>query len=58
MGYFIVSVNPTGSTGYGQEFTDRIKEHWGDRPFQDLVMGYQAALDVFPEVSNNPSPPG
>jgi len=51
MGYFVVAVNPTGSTGYGQEFTDRIQAHWGDRPFQDLIAGYHAALDKFPEVS-------
>jgi dipeptidyl aminopeptidase/acylaminoacyl peptidase len=51
MGYFVVAVNPTGSTGYGQEFTDRIQEHWGDRPYQDLLAGYHAALDKFPEVS-------
>lgn len=28
-GYFTVAVNPTGSTGYGQEFTDRIQKEWG-----------------------------
>lgn len=50
MGYFVVAVNPTGSTGYGQDFTDRIQSHWGDRPFQDLVAGYHAALDKYPEI--------
>lgn len=30
-GYFVVAVNPTGSTGYGQEFTDRIQYNWGSR---------------------------
>lgn len=30
-GYFVIAINPTGSTGYGQEFTDRIKNEWGGR---------------------------
>lgn len=69
-GYFVVAVNPTGSTGYGQEFTDRIKQQWGGRecqkhhdpsgrdwltapgPFKDLLAGYHAALNEFPEVSH------
>lgn len=49
-GYFVVAVNPTGSTGYGQEFIDRIQVHWGDRPFNDLLLGYRAALHKFPQV--------
>lgn len=28
-GYFVVAINPTGSTGYGQEFTDAIQGDWG-----------------------------
>lgn len=30
-GYFVIAINPTGSTGYGQEFTDRIQGEWGSR---------------------------
>ena len=50
-GYFIIAVNPTGSTGYGQEFCDRIKGDWGGNPLKDLLAGYNAALMRFPEVS-------
>lgn len=32
-GYFVVAVNPTGSTGYGQEFTDAIQNEWGGREY-------------------------
>ena len=35
-GYICVMPNPTGSTGYGQEFTDRIQCEWGGRPYVDL----------------------
>lgn len=49
-GYVVVAVNPTGSTGYGQEFTDRIARHWGSRPFRDLLLGYRAALEHYPGI--------
>ncbi|KAK4686640.1 hypothetical protein P7C73_g3487, partial [Tremellales sp. Uapishka_1] len=49
-GYFVIAVNPTGSTGYGQEFTDRIRTEWGGRPFKDLLAGYQYALEKYPEI--------
>ncbi|GMK53913.1 hypothetical protein CspeluHIS016_0104990 [Cutaneotrichosporon spelunceum] len=52
-GYFVVAVNPTGSTGYGQEFCDRIQNHWGDRPYQDLLIGYGAALDKYTQIDKN-----
>ena len=28
-GYVVVEINPTGSVGYGQDFTDAIKSNWG-----------------------------
>ncbi|KAK8864630.1 hypothetical protein IAR55_001880 [Kwoniella newhampshirensis] len=49
-GYFVVAVNPTGSTGYGQDFTDAIQGEWGGKPFKDLLAGYQAALSTYPEI--------
>jgi len=39
-GYIVVAPNPTGSTGYGQAFTDGITEDWGGRPYEDLVKGF------------------
>ncbi len=45
-GYVVVLPNPRGSTGYGQKFTDDIKEEWGGKPYDDLmaVTDYVAAL--------------
>jgi dipeptidyl aminopeptidase/acylaminoacyl peptidase len=31
-GWIVAAINPTGSTGYGQEFTDAIQGNWGTRP--------------------------
>lgn len=41
-GYVVAAVNPHGSTGYGQPFTDAISKHWGDYPFDDLMKGLDA----------------
>lgn len=40
-GYVVIAPNPTGSTGYGQHFTDVIRGQWGGRPYEDLVKGFQ-----------------
>ncbi|WP_226426687.1 S9 family peptidase [Xanthomonas sp. MWU16-30325] len=42
-GYAVVMIDFHGSTGYGQEFTDAISQHWGDRPLEDLQKGWTAA---------------
>ncbi|KAF8530893.1 alpha/beta-hydrolase [Gautieria morchelliformis] len=49
-GYFVITPNPTGSTSFGQEFTNRISENWGGRPFEDLQKGWKAALKLYPEI--------
>lgn len=40
-GYVVVCPNPTGSTGYGQLFTDAIRNQWGGLPYEDLVKGFE-----------------
>jgi len=36
-GYVVAFCNPTGSTGYGQDFTDKITGDWGGRVYRDLM---------------------
>lgn len=31
-GWVVAAINPTGSTGYGQNFTDAIQGNWGTIP--------------------------
>ncbi len=38
-GYVVAMVNPHGSTGYGQAFTDEISGDWGGAPFEDIMKG-------------------
>lgn len=40
-GYVVIMPNPTGSTGYGQQFTDAITKNWGGDPYEDLVKGIE-----------------
>jgi dipeptidyl aminopeptidase/acylaminoacyl peptidase len=40
-GYVVICPNPTGSTGYGQSFTDGIRNEWGGLPYEDLVKGFE-----------------
>ncbi|KAJ6559073.1 Alpha/Beta hydrolase protein [Mycena vulgaris] len=49
-GYFTVLINPTGSTTFGQEFTDGITEDWGGKPFVDLIAGWKYVLDSYPQI--------
>jgi dipeptidyl aminopeptidase/acylaminoacyl peptidase len=43
-GYVSVMVNPRGSTGYGQKFTDEIADDWGGRAYEDLMKGLDYVL--------------
>ncbi|OJJ46244.1 hypothetical protein ASPZODRAFT_97960 [Penicilliopsis zonata CBS 506.65] len=40
-GYVVITPNPTGSTGYGQDFTDAIKGSWGGLPYIDIQKGFE-----------------
>jgi dipeptidyl aminopeptidase/acylaminoacyl peptidase len=40
-GYVVAMVNPHGSTGYGQDFTNEISGDWGGAVFDDIMAGVQ-----------------
>ncbi len=42
-GYAVVMINPRGSTGYGQAFTDGVNGDWGGKPYADLMRGLDYA---------------
>ena len=43
-GYAVATVDFHGSTGYGQAFTDAIRNDWGGKPFQDVMLGLDDLL--------------
>ena len=49
-GYAVISVDFHGSTGYGQAFTDAIREDWGGKPLEDLQKGLDAALALDSQI--------
>lgn len=38
-GYVVVSVNPRGSSGYGEAFCKAIWADWGNKDFEDVMAG-------------------
>jgi dipeptidyl aminopeptidase/acylaminoacyl peptidase len=52
-GYVAVLINPHGSTGYGQGFTDAISRDWGGKPYEDLMKGVDYVLKTYSFVDGN-----
>jgi dipeptidyl aminopeptidase/acylaminoacyl peptidase len=49
-GYAVVSIDFHGSTGYGQAFTDAIRNNWGGWPLEDLQKGLAFATANDPQL--------
>ncbi|MFM8980040.1 MAG: S9 family peptidase, partial [Planctomycetia bacterium] len=43
-GYVVAMVNFQGSTGWGQDFAQRIQGAWGERPLGDVLRGTDAMV--------------
>ncbi|WBW70685.1 acylpeptide hydrolase [Schizosaccharomyces osmophilus] len=52
-GFVVFTIDPTGSTGYGQKFTDDIALNWGGRPYNDIVHGVDYATNKIPYVDGS-----
>src|SRR5690606_14359329 len=52
-GYVAVLINPRGSTGYGQKFTDQISGEWGGAVYTDLMNGLDHALAMNPYLDRS-----
>jgi dipeptidyl aminopeptidase/acylaminoacyl peptidase len=49
-GYAVLYLNPRGSSGYGQRFSDGTINEWGGGDYRDLMAGVDEALRRFPWV--------
>lgn len=49
-GFGVVYINPRGSAGYGQAFSDGSLLNWGGGDFQDLMIGLDSALARHPWI--------
>lgn len=45
-GFVVVTLDPSGSTGFGQAMTNRVLEHWGDRVLEDVKKGVHHILQT------------
>ena len=52
-GYVVVMINPHGSTGYGQKFTDGVNGDWGGKPYIDLMKGLDYVEKTCPFIDKS-----
>lgn len=52
-GYCAVAINPRGSTGFGQKFTDEISRDWNGKVYEDLMAGLDHALKTYPFLDSS-----
>lgn len=52
-GFIVIAPNVTGSTGYGQAFTDAINRNWGGDPYQDIVNCFEWVGKNMKEADND-----
>ncbi len=51
-GYAVAVVNPHGSTGMGQAFTDKVRDDWGGLPYKDLMNGMDYIASHFSWINS------
>ncbi|KPH93632.1 hydrolase [Pseudoalteromonas porphyrae] len=52
-GYVVYVVQPTGATGFGQEFSAKHVNAWGQYTADDIMQGTQALLKQYPFIDKN-----
>ena len=52
-GYVVYVVNPSGTTGYGQEYSARHVNAWGRRTANDIIEGVKKFRDTHSYVDGN-----
>jgi dipeptidyl aminopeptidase/acylaminoacyl peptidase len=52
-GYAVLYLNPRGSSGYGQKFSDGTLNEWGGGDYKDLMAGVDEALRKYSWIDQN-----
>jgi len=52
-GYAVLMINPHGSPGQGQKFTDAVLNDWGGIPYQDLMSGFDFAAENYKWINKS-----
>ncbi|MFA6830885.1 MAG: prolyl oligopeptidase family serine peptidase [Bacteroidaceae bacterium] len=48
--YIVYVINPSGATGYGQEFSSRHVNAWGKQTAQEIIDGTKHVIAKYPQV--------
>jgi dipeptidyl aminopeptidase/acylaminoacyl peptidase len=51
--YAVLYLNPRGSTGYGQKFSEGTLNEWGGGDYKDLMTGVDEALKKYPWIDQD-----
>jgi dipeptidyl aminopeptidase/acylaminoacyl peptidase len=52
-GYGVILLNPRGGNGYGQEFVAAILGDYGNKDYEDLMLGTDYVLEQYPEIDTD-----
>jgi dipeptidyl aminopeptidase/acylaminoacyl peptidase len=52
-GFYVLYLNPRGSTSYGNSFKHAIHGGWGIIDEEDFITGVEAALRAYPDIDRN-----
>lgn len=52
-GYGVILLNPRGGNGYGQEFVASILGDYGNKDYEDLMIGTDYVLEKHPNIHKN-----
>lgn len=51
-GYAVLAINPRGSSGYGQHFSDGSVDNWGGGDYRDLMAGVDHVLATHSNIDS------
>lgn len=49
-GFFVITLDPAGSTGFGQDYQNENRFNWGGAPFNDIIAGVKYTLEQFKRI--------
>ncbi|GAB2319544.1 S9 family peptidase [Alkalibacterium sp. s-m-22] len=52
-GYGVILLNPRGGNGYGQDFVASILGDYGNKDYEDLMLGTDYVLEQHPEIDQS-----
>lgn len=52
-GYYVLYMNPRGSSGYGETFKQMVIGDWGGKDYYDQMNGIDYVLEKYPSIDEN-----